>query len=47
MNKHFFHCIGFVYIVNSVINERERTAYKSLEKEITKFSLKGSVMLIE
>ena len=41
MDKNFFHLeeniyTGFVYIapVNSSINERERTAYESLEKDI-------------
>ena len=40
--------IGFVYIapVNSNINDRDCTAYESLEKDISKFSLKGDVMLL-
>ena len=53
MDKNFFHLeeniyIGFVYIapVNSSINDCERTAYESLEKDISKFSVKGSVMLL-
>ena len=53
MNKHFFHLeeniyVGFVYIspVNSSINDREHTAYEFLEKDILKFSLKGSILLL-
>ena len=53
MDKTFFHLeeniyIGFVYTdpVNSSINDRERTAYESLEKDVSKFSVKGSVMLL-
>ena len=40
--------IGFIYIapVNSNINGRERTEYESLEKDISKFSVKSSVMLL-
>ena len=39
---------GFVYIapVNSSINDREVTAFESLEKDISKLSFKGSVMLL-
>ena len=53
MDQNIFHLeeniyIGFVYIapVNSNINDCERTAYESLEKDISKFSVKGSVMLL-
>ena len=40
--------IGFVYIApaNSNVNDRDCAAYKSLEKDISKFSLKGDVMLL-
>ena len=54
MNTNFFHLeeniyIGVVYIVpvNSSINDRDRTAYGSLEKDISKFSVTGNVMLLE
>ena len=53
MNKHFFRLeeniyIGFVYIspINSSIDDREYTAYEFLEKDISKFSLKGSILLL-
>ena len=40
--------IGFVYIApaNSNLNDRDFTAYESLEKDVSKFSLKGDVMLL-
>ena len=53
LKRQFFHLeenvyIGFVYIapVNSSINDREVTAFESLEKDISKFSFKGSVMVL-
>ena len=53
MNKQFFHLeeniyIGFVYIspINSNINDSEHTAYEFLEKDISKLSLKSSILLL-
>ena len=51
LKRQFFHLeenVGFVYIspVNSSVNDREVTAFESLEKDISKFSFNGSVMVL-